>query len=129
MTGPQRPSGTPAHNTPMFSNNIPVINYITRDNTNNDTNCNPRFVMLSGGHKQPKQPGSRKRAFLHGSHHHVFLDNWHTVEERMIGTNLPWAQRLDPEPGDIYGLLDLAENLFRIKGLGRIGIPEWAAKW
>ena len=32
----------------MFSNNIPVINYITRDNTNNDTNCNPRLVMLSG---------------------------------------------------------------------------------
>lgn len=91
--------------------------------------CRIDWRPLSGGHKQPKQPGNRKRKFISGSHLHTFLDNWHAEEERMIGTNLPWAQQLAPEPSDIYGLLDLAQNLFRIKDLSRIGIPEWAAKW
>jgi hypothetical protein len=91
--------------------------------------CRIDWRPLSGGHKQPKVTGVKKRAILRGSHYHPFHRNWHAEEERLIGSNLPWAEVLNPEPADYQSLLDLAENLFRIKGLSRIGTPEWAAKW
>lgn len=83
---------------------------------------------LSGGHKQPRQPGSRKREFIEGSHFHALDDNWLEAEQRMRENNLPWAQQLDPEPATYTELLDLVRIRFRINGVGDIGTPKWSAK-
>jgi hypothetical protein len=83
---------------------------------------------LSGGHKQPKRPGSRKRDFIVGSHFHALQDNWVEADQRMKEINLPWGQPLDPEPATYMELLDLVRNLFRFNDISGIGIPEWAAK-
>lgn len=83
---------------------------------------------LSGGHKQPRRPGSRKRAFINGSHFHALDDNWLEAEQRMRETNLPWAQALETDPISFKELLDLVRILFRINNISVIGVPEWAAK-
>lgn len=83
---------------------------------------------LSGGHKQPKIVGSRKRAFIKGSHFHSLADNWHEHEQRMLESNLPWGQALNPSPGTFSELLDLIKIWFRINGIHTIGEPKWTAK-
>jgi hypothetical protein len=83
---------------------------------------------LSGGHKQPKTPGGRMRAFIHGSHFHALEDNWLEQEQRMRETNLSWAQALEADPANFGELLDLVRIRFRINGISGIGTPEWTAK-
>lgn len=83
---------------------------------------------ISGGHKQPRAPGSRKREFIQGSHLHTLTDNWLEREQRMRENNLPWAQRLDPEPASFAELLDFMRIQFRFNDVRGIGVPEWAAK-
>lgn len=46
----------------------------------------------------------------------------------MRENNLPWAQRLDPEPASFAELLDFMKIQFRFNDVSGIGVPEWAAK-
>lgn len=63
---------------------------------------------------------------IEGTHIHSFEANWLESEQRMRRGNLPFAQKI-AEIHAFKDVLDYAKNLFKIKDIDRIPVPEWSS--
>lgn len=77
----------------------------------------------SSTHKNPPS-GGRPSELIFGSHHHTHSANWIEAEGRMREHNLPFADKIDPDPRSYDDFLDLVRIRFKINGLDQIGAPE-----
>lgn len=59
-----------------------------------------------------------------GSHQHPFLDNFIPEAMRMRGSNLPRGAAFPSDPNTLSDFLALGGELFRIKDVRRISLPE-----
>jgi hypothetical protein len=75
-----------------------------------------------------KAPIPYKFMKIAGSHIHRFEDNYNVATERMMRTNLPHARPIEPDPGNIRELLELAGKELKISDLHRVETPEWQAR-
>jgi hypothetical protein len=75
-----------------------------------------------------RAPNPYKFMTIAGSHIHRFEDNYNVAGERMVGTNLPNARPLEPDPASIRELLELAGKELKISDLHRVETPEWQAR-
>lgn len=77
---------------------------------------------ISPRHRNPD------RTMIHGDHVHPFERNWLKTEQRMRQGNLPIAEQISAPIHTFSDLLDLGREVFRIKDIDRLPMPEWSPK-
>lgn len=78
-------------------------------------------------HTNPmKGPKRLKGLTIDTSHIHSFGVNFDQRANDMKGKNLPFAERIDPNPSEFKDLLVFAERTFKVEGLAsNLPIPPW----
>lgn len=76
---------------------------------------------------QGRGPTQLRFSRIAGTHHHSFDLNWFEPEGRLLSSNLPVAEPVEPDLAGFSGLLEFVRKCFRISNIGLVPVPPWEA--